>query len=170
MRPLSESGTRVFEAVLALHEQEQVATRELVAELTGLKLSVVDDRLGALVDEGLLLRVQRGVFAPVPQHGPARAVSRTLLPGGMSKVEIGDDVLTLTPHECRMLGELLAGSALQASQIAATAQVQQLAASMELELGRLRRQGDAGGAHQDKRRRERVQARLEMAKQRDLLS
>ena len=53
------STQRVYEAVRELRAGEQIATRETVAELSGLKLSVVDDRLRTLVDDGQLKRLLR---------------------------------------------------------------------------------------------------------------
>lgn len=111
------STQRIYDAVCELHELEQVATRETVAELTGLKLSVVDDRLGALVDEGKLKRVLRGIYVPVETHPPTRSISKTVLPDGCVKVEVGDEVLTLTPREDRILASLLAGAATHAAAI-----------------------------------------------------
>jgi hypothetical protein len=35
----------VLQAVQDLHAQEQIVTRETLAEFTGLKLAIVDDRL-----------------------------------------------------------------------------------------------------------------------------
>ena len=107
----------VLDAVRDMHAQEQIVTREALAELTGLKLSLIDDRTRALVDEGQLLRMQRGVFVPAAAHPPARAMSKTLLGDGWVKIEIGDDVLTLTPKESRMLAELQAGAAVQLTAI-----------------------------------------------------
>lgn len=107
----------VLEAVQDLHTQEQVVTRETLATLTGLKLSVIDDRVGALIDDELVVRVQRGVYVPAETHPPARAISKTLLPDGTSKIDIGDQVLTLTPREDRMLANLLAGVAMQTAAI-----------------------------------------------------
>lgn len=56
------STTIVLEAVQDLHGKEQIVTRETLAELTGLTLSVIDDRIGTLVDRGDILRVHRGVY------------------------------------------------------------------------------------------------------------
>ena len=56
------STEQVYAAVQELREQGQIATRESVMELTGLKLSIVDDRLRALVDDGRLRRLIRGVY------------------------------------------------------------------------------------------------------------
>lgn len=46
----------------------------------------------------------RGVFIPAVLHPPARLISKT---------EIGDTVLTLTPREDRMLAKMLAGVAME---------------------------------------------------------
>lgn len=107
----------ILEAVQDLHAQEQVVTREALAALTGLTLTVVDDRIATLVDDGEVLRVQRGVFVPAIQHPRTRAISSTILPDGMVKLEIGDEVLNLTPRESRALGALMAGPAMQYAQV-----------------------------------------------------
>lgn len=110
----ASSTTLVLEAVCELHAKEQVATRDTVAELTGLKLAIVDDRLRDLVDKELLRRVIRGVYVPVTQHPPARVMCKRVMADGMVEIEIGNDVLLLTPKEDRMLADLQAGAAAQA--------------------------------------------------------
>lgn len=111
------SSQRVYEAVRELRAADQIATRETVAELSGLKLSVVDDRLRFLVDDGKLKRLIRGIYELVEQYPPARAISKTVLPGGYVKLEIGDELLTLTPQEDRALALLQAGAAAQVAAI-----------------------------------------------------
>lgn len=118
----STSTTQVLEAVRELHAKEQIATRETVAELTGLKLTIVDDRLSDLVDKELLRRVIRGVYVPVTQHPPARVICKRVLADGMVEIEIGSDVLLLTPKEDRALAELQAGASAQAIAIASSRQ------------------------------------------------
>ena len=130
----------VLEAVQDLHAQEQIVTRETLAELSGLKLSVIDDRLGTLADDGAILRVQRGVYVPAPQHPPARPMSKTVMPDGIVKIEIGDEVLTLTPREDRALANLMAGAAAQAAAIETGRNTAILAAELSEEVKRLRRQ------------------------------
>ena len=133
----------VLEAVQDLHNQEQIVTRETLAELTGLKLTVIDDRLGTLTDDGMLLRVQRGVYVPAPQHPPARPMSKTVMPDGMVKIEIGDEVLTLTPREDRALANLMAGAAAQAVAIETGRNTAILAAELAEQVKQLRRKVDA---------------------------
>ena len=127
----------VREAVEDLHSMEQIATRETVAEQTGLKLSIIDDRLKALVLDGQMVRVQRGVYVPVTRHPEARPISKTLLPDGTVKIDIGDDVLTLTPRENRMLADLLAGSVLSSAAIEVGHQSAQLTGAIHRRLLRL---------------------------------
>ena len=130
----------VLEAVQDLHAQEQIVTRETLAELTGLKLSVIDDRLGTLADDGAILRVQRGVYVPAPRHPPARPMSKTVMPDGMVKIEIGDEVLSLTPREDRMLASLQAGAAAQFAAIEAGHQTARLNAELAEQVRRLSRE------------------------------
>lgn len=116
-KPTKSTADMVLEAMQDLHAQEQIVTRETLASVTGLKLTTIDDRLGYLLDNGKIHRVQRGVFVPVTQHKPARPISRTQCPDGTTVLEVGDTVLVLSPRESRMVGELMAGSALQFASI-----------------------------------------------------
>lgn len=111
------STERVFQAVKELRSLEQIATRETVAELTGLKLAIVDDRLRALVDDGRLKRLLRGIYELVEVYPPPRAISKTVLPNGSVWYDIGDEVLTLSPQEDRALAQLSVGAAGQAVMI-----------------------------------------------------
>ena len=112
-KPTRSTAEIVFEAIQDLFAREQIVTRETLAELTGLKLTTIDDRLGYLLDNGKIRRVQRGVFVPLEQHKPARPISRTLCPDGTTVLEVGDTVMILSPRESRMLGEVMAGSSQQ---------------------------------------------------------
>ena len=112
-KPTKSNAEIVLSAVQDLFAREQIVTRETLAELTGLKLTTIDDRLGYLLDNGRIRRVQRGVFVPMEQHKPARPISRTLCPDGTTVLEVGDTVMILTPRESRMLGEVMTGAAQQ---------------------------------------------------------
>lgn len=127
----------VLEAVQDLHAQEQIVTRETLAELTGLKLTVIDDRLGVLTDDGALLRVQRGVYVPAQRHPPARAMSKTIMPDGVVKIEIGDYLMELTPREDRMLASLMAGAATQLAAIETGRRLTQFAGELGARLRKL---------------------------------
>lgn len=114
------STQRVFDAVRDLRELDQIATRDTVAELTGLKLAVVDDRLRALVDDGKLKRLLRGIYELVETFPEPRELSCSMLSDGWVKLELGDDLLRLTPTEARRAARALAGFADDARVIEST--------------------------------------------------
>lgn len=107
--PVESSTDMVFQAVVSLREADQVATRETVADITALKLSVVDDRLRALVLDGRLQRLIRGVYEVAPGYAAPRTIFCGILHDGCVKLEIGDEVLTLTPNEARRVARALGG-------------------------------------------------------------
>ena len=114
------STQRVFDAVRDLRELDQIATRETVAELTGLKMAIVDDRLRALVDDGKLKRLLRGVYELVETFPAPRTIYCGILPNGMVKLEVGESVETFTPSEARRAARALGGFAEDARVIEST--------------------------------------------------
>lgn len=130
----------VLEEIIDLHANEQIVTRETLADFTGRKLAIIDEALRTLVNEEKVARVQRGVYVPVVQHPVARVVSMTMLPDGTVKLEIGDDhVLTLTPKEARTVGVALGGIAAQAASIEAGHQAALMASAFNIRLNALER-------------------------------
>lgn len=131
---------RVLDAVTDLHNQEQVVTRETLSDLLDLKQSIIDDNLTSLVNDGLIHRVQRGVYVPTVEHKPARVISKIVLPDGTTVIDIGDNiVLTLTPKESRVLGNLMMCEALQYSNIESGHHAALTTAKMDLELKNMRK-------------------------------
>lgn len=111
------STDAIFDAVVDLHNNEQIVTRTTLAAMLDLKIGIIDDRLSYLVDIEKIMRVERGVYVPVIQHPVSRIMSKMVLPDGTVKIEIGDEVLTLTPKEARTLGNLVVAEAMQYSNI-----------------------------------------------------
>jgi len=138
--PHKSTSQLILEAICEMHDLEQVITRETLAAHTGLKLTIIDDRVSDLIDNGHVDRVQRGVFVPAPKHPPARLISKTVLPGGTVKIEIGDDhVITLTPREDRYLANLMAGSLTQLSMIEIGHNASHTASELSLQLRQVRK-------------------------------
>jgi hypothetical protein len=144
------STQRIYEAVRELRNLEQTATRESVAALTSLRLSIVDDRLRALVDDGKLKRLLRGIYEMVEQFAPPRPMSCSILTDGQVNFEIGDAVILFSPQEARSAARALAGFAEDARVIESTRQhlflATELAAKvkkLEIELKALRQSCDA---------------------------
>ena len=133
----------VLEAVRELHGLGQVATRETVQMMTGLRLAIVDDRLKHLVAEDMIRRAGRGVYVLVLTPDAARQISQTRLPDGTVVLDIGDEVLHLSPTEARTLGGMLAGGAVQAAQIELGYQASVVNAQLALQVRRLEQQVSA---------------------------
>lgn len=141
------STQAVFDAVCELNALEQPASRETVAEITSLKLSIVDDRLGALVDDGKIRRILRGFYVPVVTYPPARNISKEIQSDGMVMYEFssntGSTVLKLTPKEDRVLSALTAGAGAQLVAIEANRNQSTLLAAMAAELDRIKKENQA---------------------------
>lgn len=142
-RPKLDTRTIIWAALVDLRAQGQIATRQVVAQVTGLKLVTVDDHLSRLVDDGQLRRPVAGVVEIVDQLPPPRAVSMTHAPDGPSKLEIGDFCIDIWPQERRMLANLLLGDAVQYSNIQTGQDINFLAHQVWEELKQLKR--DLGG-------------------------
>ncbi len=109
--PKRSSSQIVFDAVVDLHAANQTVNREALVQVTGLKLTIVDDRIATLVDEGRVHRVRVGVFVPNDTPPPARTITTTIQPWGWVRLQIGDEILNLTPTEAQTVGRALAGHA-----------------------------------------------------------
>ena len=102
----------VYQAVCDLHTVGRPASRDTVQEMTGLKLTIIDDRLKYLVDGAQsLIRISRGHYEPSHEFPEARVPTLSTLQDGSVKLEIGDDMLLLTPKEARMTASMMSGLA-----------------------------------------------------------
>ena len=131
----ASTTTAIYEAAQELHAMGTEITRHTIAELTQLPMVVVDDRLRALAEDGRIKRLVRGVYAVVKQYPPTRPMSKTVLADGFVKIEIGDEVLTLTPREDRVLAVLMAGAAFVAASTAHEARLADALARLQLPVG-----------------------------------
>ena len=139
---MTEKSTleQVYGAIVDLHNHEQVVTRNTLQTATGLKLSIIDDRLSKLVEDGFVCRVERGVFVPIIQHPAARVISKTVLSDGTVVIDVGDDVLTLTPREAMRLGKLLLGEAMALAGVEMGHQFTQLNGILSRQILQMQRQ------------------------------
>ncbi|WP_032137133.1 hypothetical protein [Kingella negevensis] len=137
--PKTNSSDVVYAAAIELRDCGQMVTRQTLKQATGLEMSVIDDRLKVLVDDGLLLRIERGVFQPMLQYPSMRAISKTVV-NGWVKLDVGDTLLTLTPQEAMHLGRLFMGDAMMLSNIEMGNQFSALNGATQRELKQLRAQ------------------------------
>ncbi len=138
--PVQTSAQIIWDAIQDLHQQDQVVTRDLLSGLTGLKMTIVDDHVGKMINNGQVRRLRPGVFAPVAVMPEPRPISMTMMPGGMSKMEVGDFCVDLWPTERRMLASMLVGDAVQYSNIQAGHDANFLVNTVWQELKKLRRE------------------------------
>lgn len=130
----------VLDAVVDLSNQEQSVTRETLSGILDLSLAIIDEKLTSLVNDGLIHRIQRGVYVPTVKHSQARIISKIVLPCGTVKIDIGEDVWTLTPKEARILGSLMAADAMQYSNIEIGHHAALTTAKMDLQTKEMRRE------------------------------
>lgn len=132
---------RVLDAVIDLHNQEQIVTRETLSDILDLKRISIDESLSTLVNEGFIHRVVNGVYVPMVEHKPARIISKIVLPDGTTVIDIGDTiVLTLTPKEARIVGSLMMCEAMQYSNIEIGHHAALTTAKMDLQTKEMRRE------------------------------
>ena len=113
-----KAAKQILEAVIDLHAQEQIVTRGKIGEvLPHLTLQNISDRLSYLLETHQINRVERGVYVPVITHAPSRPICKYILPDGTVKIEIGEQIITMTPRESRYLGNLMVAEAMQFSNI-----------------------------------------------------
>lgn len=130
---------RVLDAVIDLHNQEQIVTRETLSKILDLKQTIIDDNLTTLANDGEIHRIQRGVYVPTIIHKPARVITRSGLNDGCVVIEIDRLVLILTPKEARELGKQMMGDAMQYSNIEIGHHAAHATANLELEFKNMRK-------------------------------
>lgn len=98
----------VLQAIVDLCAANRQASRQAICDFTGLKMTIVDDHVKNLKDDGEIRMVVPGIFEPVDQI-PDRAVSGTMVPNGRYKLEVGDTCLDLTLREARAVAVATGG-------------------------------------------------------------
>ncbi len=116
-KPSRTSGETILEAIQDLENHGRKADRPMLRDITGLKMSIVDDHVARLVEAGKVRRLGKGVLELVHQFPESRPISKTVMANGLVKLEIDNVYLELTPHESRVLGALFAGDAAELSRI-----------------------------------------------------
>lgn len=133
----------IWGALVDLRAQGQIATRQVLTEITGLKLVTVDDHVHRMVEDGHLRRPVAGVVEIVDQMPPPRPLSITDLPDGMTIVELGDDMLRMWPQERRAFAKRMAGDVVQFSNIEYGRETSVAMAEMLAEVRKLQRANKA---------------------------
>ncbi|WP_313330463.1 hypothetical protein [Comamonas sp.] len=128
------TGQIIFDTLQDLHQQGQVATRELLCDLTGFKMTIVDDHISRMIENGRVHRLRAGVFTLVAAMPEPRAISMTRMGDGTTILEIGECVVHIYPRERRELATMLVGDAVQYSNIQAGVEAGVLATELSADL------------------------------------
>jgi len=102
----------VVEAGVLMRDGSVPITRKgLIAALSGrVSNNALDEALLSLVDAGEWKRLMHGVYIIVEREREDRPISLTMIPPLCSaKLEVGDEVIDLSPGEARLLGTLAGG-------------------------------------------------------------
>jgi len=106
--PVRRNRDIVLQCIIDVCGHGGYASRAKIVELTQLKMTAVDEQIDRLKSDGLIRPLYNGVFEPVDQTED-RCVSTTALPFGRTKIEVGEEMLSLTPREAFALAKQLAG-------------------------------------------------------------
>lgn len=113
MNSRDNTNERIKAAMRDLRDRGRVCTRQVLSELLGLKLQIIDDHIKRMKDTGVVRGVVNGVFELAEENYSDRPVSATYLTDGRVKIEVGDDMLTVSMRECQRLNMATGGVFLQ---------------------------------------------------------
>lgn len=118
------TGETIYQACVNLHNAGRLISRQVLNKTTGLKIGILDDHVTRMIDNGRLRRVASGILELVELFPANRPISKTVLPDGSVTIEVGDDVVQLTPGEAQVLGQALMGEATVFAQLRGDRDVQ----------------------------------------------
>lgn len=112
------TGEQVYQAIYDMHTTNPpiLVTRERLASLLGVGLSLVSEHIDKLLEKNRIRRVISGVFEPVTIT-PDHVVSVTWVPGALRPIKLeitgedADHCINLTPGDARALVFCLQGFA-----------------------------------------------------------
>lgn len=112
VKPKLTTSEVIYQAIMDLTGTNRAASRQIISNMTGLKMSIVDDHIKRMKDDGKLRMVVNGVYEPSEEFKEDRPVSMTFYKGGC-KLEIGDVCIELTMREARNVSLASGGVGLQ---------------------------------------------------------
>ena len=109
--PADASRAIVLACIKQLTDEHGSATYQQIIDAAGISPNIVKERCDQLVNvTHEVERISRGVYRAIKAFARPRPISKTVLSDGEVVLEIGDDVIHLTPQEDKMLRGLF-GSA-----------------------------------------------------------
>ncbi len=104
---------QVEQVITDIHNAGRIPTREVIADALNVPVGKIDEHVKNLVNEGHIRRVSAGVYEPIFKPRQSRPVSVKRLLTGMVEVSVGNDRMSLTPDEERLLAASITGAQAQ---------------------------------------------------------
>lgn len=102
--PADASRAIVLACIKQLTDEHGSATYQQIIDAAGISPHIVKERCDQLVNvTHEVERISRGVYRAIKAFRQPRPISKTVLADGEVVLEIGDDVVHLTPQEERLL-------------------------------------------------------------------
>lgn len=130
---------RIWQAALELRNSNRRINRRALADITGLKPGIVDDHVDRFIERDQIRRAGNGELELVEQFPASRPISKTTLSNGLVKLEVGSDMLELTPDEARALARDFAGHLHELAEVDAANRAVVLSHELSRELKEARR-------------------------------
>ena len=115
--PADASRAIVLACIKQLTDEHGSATYQQIIDAAGISPHIVKERCDQLVNvTHEVERITRGVYRAIKAFAPPRPISKTVLADGEVVLEIGDDVIHLTPQEDKMLRGLFGSTPVEIHQ------------------------------------------------------
>ena len=115
--PADASRAIVLACIKQLTDEHGSATYQQIIDAAGISPHIVKERCDQLVNvTHEVERISRGVYRAIKSFAPPRPISKTVLADGEVVLEIGDDVVHLTPQEDKMLRGLFGSTPVEIHQ------------------------------------------------------
>ena len=141
------NGHLIWDTILELRNSERRINRRALADITGLKPGIVDDHVERWIEKDQLRRAGNGELEVIEQFPASRPVSVTGLRSGLVKLEVGSDLLELTPTEARDIARWFHGFVHELAQTDAANRAMVLCHELSRELKEARREIKALRVH-----------------------
>lgn len=115
--PADASRAIVLACIKQLTDEHGSATYQQIIDAAGISPHIVKERCDQLVNvTHEAERISRGVYRAIKAFAQPRPISKTVLSDGEVVLEIGDDVIHLTPQEDKMLRGLFGSATVEIHQ------------------------------------------------------
>lgn len=107
------TADQVEQVITEIHNAGRIPTREVIADALSVPVGKIDEHVKNLLKDGHIRRVSAGVYEPVFRLRPDRPVSVKRFLSGMVEVTVGNEQMSWTPTEERLVAASICGAQAQ---------------------------------------------------------